>query len=463
MERFHKKINDSRGNSVGIKNINKNNNLNNKEYLEKKIYELEQRFNNKLNSIQNELNEKFKTIKIDTIQNNFDDKLENFKKEILDLVNFVKIKITENSVPENHSNVNNERKNFIENLKHNFKEKKMNDFIKIYKINELGYKNYTPNDIEQKNEEIITFLNDKILDDYLVDENEEKCINETVGNFLYSIGGISRKSFQLTKDIYHEFFNEYKKYLKSNNEWLTFEHEKDRRNLSIWIKKCLDEKNFYEYYSIKNIKIIEKYLYNDDKTDNILFKLFKDFIELYIKCYLSFPSIEIKYTGENIEFNAKIMKDYILKNAKKKKVNFCYLPGLISNGDFIKNGKYNVFTYCDNTFQIKENIFEEPIKEQSIELYTIPNKSQIKFKFNFKFDETKSNCNIITEIEPSISPDLNPNFILCKLINQNSGRSISENETGIFKVSREYFYSDLWVKLIYASFEKDSQNFTIPK
>ena len=111
----------------------------------------------------------------------------------------------------------------------------MNDFIKICKKDELGYEYYTPNDIEEKNEEISTFLNEKIYDDYLNDK--EKCVNENAGNFLYSIGGISRISFQLANDIYYELFNEYKKYLKSNNESLEFIHEKNRRNLSIWSKK----------------------------------------------------------------------------------------------------------------------------------------------------------------------------------------------------------------------------------
>lgn len=462
----------NRGNSVSIKSLSKNNNSNNKEYFDKIISDLENKFNNQLNIMQDELNEKFKIFqnKIDTIQNQisnifsfenkFDKNLENFKKEILNLVNSVKSKTEDNIKPENHINIINENKNIIDKVKLNFREKEINNFIKICKIDELGYEYYTPNDIEEKNEEISTFLNEKIYDDYL--DDKEKCVNENAGNFLYSIGGISRISFQLANDIYHELFNEYKKYLKSNNESLEFFHEKDRRNLSIWIKKCLIEKNFYEYYSNKNINIIEKYLNKDDeKTNDILFKLFKDFIELYIKCYLSFPPIEIKYTKEHIDFNPKSMKDFILKNAKIKKVNFCYLPGLISNGEFINNGKYNVFTYTEKTYKIRGKVFGDLIKGQNTELYKIPNKKDLKIKINLMFDERKSNCNINVEIKPSIPPDLNPKFFLFKVIGQNKFEFISENDKGIFKMNKENFKKFFCVKFSYASFGLDSEIFRL--
>ena len=49
------------------------------------------------------------------------------------------------------------------------------------------------------------------------------------------------------------------------------------------------------------------------------------------------------------------MIDYFLKRAKMKKVNFCYAPGLTSNGRYLKNGKILVFTYVmGKTFKLKK-------------------------------------------------------------------------------------------------------------
>ena len=42
------------------------------------------------------------------------------------------------------------------------------------------------------------------------------------------------------------------------------------------------------------------------------------------------------------------------KNADKKKVNFCYLPLLWSNGKEISGSKFYVFTYIDGSYKREE-------------------------------------------------------------------------------------------------------------
>lgn len=39
-----------------------------------------------------------------------------------------------------------------------------------------------------------------------------------------------------------DLYEKYKKYLESYKIWLIFNLENDRRNLFIWIKKCLHKK-----------------------------------------------------------------------------------------------------------------------------------------------------------------------------------------------------------------------------
>ena len=61
------------------------------------------------------------------------------------------------------------------------------------------------------------------------------------------------------------------------------------------------------------------------------------------------------------------------KIKEKKKVNFCYFPRLISNGQFTKNGKYYVFTYSKGkTYHMDGIIYENKNEEKMPKLYTIP-------------------------------------------------------------------------------------------
>ena len=329
----------------------------------------------------------------------------------------------------------------------NIKEKNIKDFITLYKKEELGFKYFEPYEIEDENKIIADKIKNSVFEYYLP-ENED-CENELSGKFLYSVGGISRISQNLANYIYLDLFNEYKIYLEENNEWLTFNHEEDRKNLSIWVKKCLNEKQFFEYYSNINIYKIKKYLYTkDEKTNKILLELFKDFINLYTKCLLSYPLVEVKYTSNNCKFENSIMLDIIYKG-KNKLVNFCYLPGLMSNGQLIKGGKFYVFTFLkDKSYQKKEDLFDDEIAVQQAILYSIPNNQSLQITFDKNFDIRNKIFKIKTLTNPKIPSELKPNYRLMKK-NNNKYEKISENKSGNFLIEEKYLFGYFYVSINY--------------
>ena len=243
-------------------------------------------------------------------------------------------------------------------IEEKYKGKNVSDFINSVKLENLGYEVFFAKEIENDNETINSLICEKAYDEYLPEN--EKIKNETVGKFFYFIGGISRVSYIISKDLFSNLFELYKKFLHPNNSKLILINENYRKQLSIWIKKCLNENSFYEFISINNIKKIEKYFYKDDKTANeFLFKIFQRFLSLYLKCRLSFPIVEVKYLNDNCEYDPHIMLDIIDKRGKAKKVNYCYIPELKSNGKTLRNGKFYVFTYIKNqTYQKEGKIYD---------------------------------------------------------------------------------------------------------
>ena len=74
------------------------------------------------------------------------------------------------------------------------------------------------------------------------------------------------------------------------------------------------------------------------------------------------------------------MIDFINKG-NNRKVNFVILPSLSSNGNFLENGKYWVFTYKKDTFHFPESKlnFEniDDKKEISNEIYPLKKDIQL--------------------------------------------------------------------------------------
>ena len=87
---------------------------------------------------------------------------------------------------------------------------------------------------------------------------------------------------------------------------------------------------------------------------------------MYFHCDISFPSVEINFTKKD-DFNSEIMIDFI-NRGKNRKVNFIILPSLFSNGNYLQNGKFWVFTYFKNTFRFENSIdssLDEYLKEEN--------------------------------------------------------------------------------------------------
>ena len=412
-------------------------------------------FDKKMNLIKNELEIKLEVIKKDLLQY-----LEKNVKDVIlkDIKQFY----------ESHKNSNDSKGNTVKekevhkvdnmpknvDSKDDYKNTKTSDFIKKCKKNDLNYEFYEVKEIDEENENIISQINDKVYENYLPEK--ENIINETAGKFFYSVGGISRISQTIANKAFYELFEEYKKFLKDNEEWLTFNHEEDRKKFSIWTKKCLKEKEYFNYFSQKNFSEIKKYLSNDEKSNIIFQKLYKKLIGLYMKCRLSFPIIKADYLNNNCEFIPKSMVDCFLKYERNKKVNFCYFPGLISNGQLTRNGKYYVFTYSKGkTYYMDGIIYENKIEEQMPKLYAIPDPKN----FEIKISQEKYGELLIKTI-PEICQDLKPNYLLIKSINSKE-KLIEQNETGIFQNIGASFY---YIKVTYANKqEKKTPNFRMKK
>ena len=323
-----------------------------------------------------------------------------------------------------------EKKYYIDSNKNVDKKKNLNDFITLYESENLEFNYYEPYEIEEENQLIVEKIKNTIFEYYLPEK--ENCENEMAGKFLSSVGGISRISLSISNYAFSDLFNEYKRYLEDNNEWLTFNHEEDRRKLSIWAKNFLNEEQFYEYYSKLNEKKMQKYLYsNEEKNNQILLELFRDLIKLYTKCLLSYPLVEVSFTNNNCKFENSIMLDIIMKG-KKKLVNFCYLPSLKSNGKLIKGGYFYVFTFIENkTYQIKGNLFGDEIAVQNTRLYSLPN------LYNMTIEpEVIGDFKIKTLINPKIPSELKPIYKLT-LITKEKTLELEENNTGIFQIDEK--------------------------
>jgi len=164
---------------------------------------------------------------------------------------------------------------------------------------------------------------------------------------LYLIGGISRVSQKISDELFLSLFEEYKKYSENNNYKLIYEHEKDIKKYSVWIKKCLNEREFFEFVSNSKKEEIKKYLLKNDEntndTNDFLLDIFQRFLSLYLKCKLLIPPIEIKYFDDYCKFN------------------FCYIPELKSNGKILKKGNAR-FTYFEGQGQTYEKMEKFMIK-----------------------------------------------------------------------------------------------------
>ena len=232
------------------------------------------------------------------------------------------------------------------------------DLKKLIPLNKNPYiegtEYFEPIEAKKENDRIIDKISSKVYKYIEIDEKENKTNLETEGKFLYSIGGIARKSLDITNKLYSELFEKYKSYLKDPKK--INRNQLDKKNLSCWAKKNISINDFIKYTAIKYEPQINEYIYvyiyNNhlvNKNDfKFLFEIFNDFLSLFLKCSLSIPLVEVKFLDDkkmiDKTINNQEMIDLIIKN-RSYKVNFCFLPQLTSNEGLIPGAKFHVFTY----------------------------------------------------------------------------------------------------------------------
>lgn len=201
---------------------------------------------------------------------------------------------------------------------------------------------YEPSDIKNENDKITHEIKQIAYSQCLINDSTKRA-----GEFLYSIGGIARKSLELSFRIFYELYQQF------------YEHDinKSKKDFYIWAKQMIDYSGIIIKYSQKYFKEILKYSNSDKEFDNYkLSYFFTSFLKLYSKCKFCIPSVEVNFELENgDQFDSSKMDDIIFKG-KQTKVNFCYLPQLKSNGTNIDGGNFHVFTYIEGVTYKKEPI-----------------------------------------------------------------------------------------------------------
>ena len=234
-----------------------------------------------------------------------------------------------------------------------------------------GTEYFEPIEAKKENDRIIDKISSKVYKYIEIDEKENKTNLETEGKFLYSIGGIARKSLDITNKLYSELFEKYKIYLKEPKK--INRNQLDKKNLSCWAKKNISKVNdFIKDTAIKYKPQINKYNKHLVHKNDIefLFEIFNDFLSLFLKCSLSIPLVEVKFLDDKNMIDKLInnqeMIDLIIKN-RSYKVNFCFLPQLTSNEGLIPGAKFHVFTYNEpETYKLPDANYE--IVKQNTEL-----------------------------------------------------------------------------------------------
>ena len=196
-------------------------------------------------------------------------------------------------------------------------------------------------------------------------------------NYLILVAEASRRAYNKSNELFKKMFDEFQKTIKEKKAISALKNDENlRTKFSSWVKeyeKGPEGKNKYEnYFKGEGIYIKNKNISN----------LFPQLIKLYFHCELSFPNVDVNFNDNDLKigipFNHETMIDFINKG-NNRKVNFVILPSLFSNGNFLENGKYWVFTFKKDTFSFSKLTFEKLIDK--------------KEKYNLPISQTKNNNN----------------------------------------------------------------------
>ena len=384
--------------------------------------------------IENESTKKINDLKNQT-KKNIKDYIDNSFLVITKNKQEIKIKDIENWKNNISININNEIDKLFEfNLINKEPDKKPeqikeNSEKKEYKIeNNSALNIFIPKDIQEENKEITrNFQNEA----YNYMNANEKVENENVASFLKNVAIISRVSYKNSKNL-HKIMKD--KYLETIGNKNPKEDENSQKDFSSWIKHLEKEKGRKEY----EIYLSQVKLFENEKNNNeekFLLQLFRDLTILYFHCNISFPSVEISFTKKE-DFNSETMIDFI-NRGKNRKVDFIILPSLFSNGNYIQNGKFWVFTYYKNTFKFGDSINNE------LSLIMEENKKENKnTKNNYSmkaFCKTKNGIKHVA-IETNFDIPKNSNYEFIFSIKNKTNNKIYEIKTKSMSFSLKNFY-----------------------
>ena len=301
----------------------------------------------------NEINQKLIINETDKVKSNLKNIIIKSYQELTNNKNYIAINDLEKWLLSILNNINNEMekltKYFIKLLE--ISKISKNTEKKEYKIESNSELNiFTSKDIQEENKEITrNFQNEA----YNYMNKNEKVENENVAKFLEYVAQISRISYNVSNKILKTMKE---KFVELKKKKISFEDENIAKEFSFWIKSLEKEKNIFKEY--ENILIQENLFEEseDDKESKYLKGLFNDLSIMYFHCNIAFPLVKVDFKMEE-DFNSEKMIDF-LNRGKNRKVNFIILPALISNGSYLQNGKYWVFTFYKNTFKFKDIVNE---------------------------------------------------------------------------------------------------------
>ena len=300
-------------------------------------------------------------------------------------------------------------------------DNKIKTGIKIESKNELNC--FTSKDIQEENKEITRNFQNETYNYMNINEKVE---NDIAAFFLKDVARISRIAYNEGKNLF-KIMKE--KYIQLKNEKNKIEKEIFNKEFSSWVKKFEKEENIKEYENIlKKVNLFQKK--ESIKNQEFLSKLFYDLTIMYFHCNISFPSVEINFKSEE-DFDSEKMIDFI-NRGKNRKVNFVILPSLISNGNYLQNGKSWVFTFTKNTFKFDDSInkyLKDLIKKYKIEDLDKQNiNDNLVIKVYCEEKEGKLHIKINTNID--IPKDREYEFVFY-VINKN------DNKTSLFTTKKK--------------------------
>ena len=243
------------------------------------------------------------------------------------------------------------------NIELNRQFKESNKKININQNKRLD--NFTSKDIQEENKEITRIFQKETLN-YIDDDEEIE--NENIAKFLIQVANVSRKAYNNSNELFINMFQEFSKFMQEENNISTLKNDVQlRKEFSSWVKeyeKGSEGKKKYENY-FNSFKGKGQYA-KEDYISTLLSQL----TILYFHCELSFPIVDVDFNlNSEIIFNHEKMIDFINKG-NNRKVDFIILPSLFSNGNYLENGKFWVFTYKKDTFKFGKLRFENLVNKQ---------------------------------------------------------------------------------------------------